>query len=262
MKNNFISILITNYNKSKFLKKSLKSVTSQNYRNYEIIIFDDCSTDKSINIIKKFNKINLITNNKKKTNSSALNQINGLKQAYLKSKGKIICLMDSDDFFKKNKLSEINRYFKINKTKNIVYNLPIVGKKNSFEISKKGNLNVWPTIFPTSCISLKRHYLEFFFKNIEFKKYENLEIDARINIFFKFYFNEYNILDKSLTNYNYDSLGITSNIPKYSKLWWLRRAEAFDYLKFIFLKKNKSFQPNIDYFITKVICFIINFFKQ
>ena len=93
MKNNFISILITNYNKSKFLKKSLKSVTSQDYRNYEIIIFDDCSTDKSINIIKKFNKINLITNNKKKTNSSALNQINGLKQAYLKSKGKIICLI-------------------------------------------------------------------------------------------------------------------------------------------------------------------------
>ena len=35
MKNNFISILITNYNKSKFLNKSLKSVLNQNYRNYE-----------------------------------------------------------------------------------------------------------------------------------------------------------------------------------------------------------------------------------
>ena len=67
MKNNeeFISILITNYNKSKFLKKSLDSLKKQNYKNFEIIIFDDCSTDNSLKIIKKFKKINLITNKKK-----------------------------------------------------------------------------------------------------------------------------------------------------------------------------------------------------
>ena len=41
MKNNFISILITNYNKEKFLNKSLKSVLNQTYSNYEIILFDD-----------------------------------------------------------------------------------------------------------------------------------------------------------------------------------------------------------------------------
>ena len=66
MKNNFISILITNYNKSKFLNKSLKSVLNQNYRNYEIIIFDDNSLDNSLEIIKKYKKINLIQNNNKK----------------------------------------------------------------------------------------------------------------------------------------------------------------------------------------------------
>ena len=66
MKNNeeFISILITNYNKSKFLKISLHSLKKQNYKNFEIIIFDDCSTDNSLEIIKKFKKINLITNKK------------------------------------------------------------------------------------------------------------------------------------------------------------------------------------------------------
>ena len=66
MKNNFISILITNYNKSKFLNKSLKSVLNQNYRNYEIIIFDDNSLDNSLEIIKKYKNINLIQNNNKK----------------------------------------------------------------------------------------------------------------------------------------------------------------------------------------------------
>ena len=93
MKYNLISILITNYNKSKFLEKSLKSVQLQNYKNYEVIIFDDASTDNSLKIIKKFKKMKLIINKKKLYNSSALNQINGLKKAFFKSKGKIICLM-------------------------------------------------------------------------------------------------------------------------------------------------------------------------
>ena len=57
MKNNFISILITNYNKEKFLKKCLNSIKNQNYKNYEVILFDDCSTDNSLKIIKDFKKI-------------------------------------------------------------------------------------------------------------------------------------------------------------------------------------------------------------
>ncbi len=82
MKNNFISILITNYNKSRFLYKSLKSVSSQNYKNYEIIIFDDCSIDNSIKIINQFKKIKLIKNKKKRENSPALNQIKGIKRTF------------------------------------------------------------------------------------------------------------------------------------------------------------------------------------
>ena len=66
MKKNQISILITNYNKQKFLKKSLRSCINQTYKNKEILLYDDCSTDKSIDIIKKFKKIKLIINKKKK----------------------------------------------------------------------------------------------------------------------------------------------------------------------------------------------------
>ena len=69
MKNNLISILITNYNKDKFLTKCLYSIKNQNYNNYEVIIFDDCSTDNSLNIIRKFKKVRLIKN-KKRTNKS------------------------------------------------------------------------------------------------------------------------------------------------------------------------------------------------
>ena len=259
MKFNSISILITNFNKSKFLKKSLRNIQNQNYLNYETIIFDDVSTDNSIKIIKKFKKIKLIINKKKFHSSPALNQIYGLKKAFLKSRGKLICLMDADDYFKRNKLLEINRYFEVHKKKKVLYNLPILSARNNFEISKISKNRVWPVIFPTSCISVRRDFLKLFFRNVGSKKYQNLEIDARINIFFNFYLNEYNVLKKKLTIYNYDYLGITSKIPKYSRNWWLRRSEAFDYLKIICLKKRLLFKKNIDYLITKIMSFIFKF---
>ena len=63
-----ISILITNYNKSQFLDKTIKSLKLNNFKNYEIILFDDASTDNSLNILKKFNNVKLIKNKKKNIN--------------------------------------------------------------------------------------------------------------------------------------------------------------------------------------------------
>ena len=121
--NNFISVLITNFNKSKYLKKSLNSLKKQNYKNYEIIFFDDKSTDQSLKIVKKIKKVIIIKNFTKKS-SAPLNQINGVDKAFKRSKGNIICLMDADDFFFKNKLLSISKFFDENKEKNIVFNYP------------------------------------------------------------------------------------------------------------------------------------------
>ena len=74
-----ISILITNYNKSKFLKKTINSLKINSYKNYEIILFDDASTDDSLVKLKEFRNIKLIKNKKKKYKSSALNQIRNFR---------------------------------------------------------------------------------------------------------------------------------------------------------------------------------------
>ena len=60
MKKKLASIIVTNYNKEKYLKKSVTSLVSQSYSKKEIIIYDDSSTDNSINIIQKFKSIKLI----------------------------------------------------------------------------------------------------------------------------------------------------------------------------------------------------------
>ena len=158
-KNNFISILITNYNKEHFLKKSLKSVCKQNFKNYEIILYDDCSSDNSLKIIKKFKKIKLIRNFKKNQNKSGPhNQITGILEAFKRSKGNIICLMDSDDYFFKNKLLIVDKIFTRHKVFNCIFNLP---KSNEIQFkfrNKKTKFSIWPTIFPTSCISFRRSF--------------------------------------------------------------------------------------------------------
>ena len=62
-----ISVIIVNYNNAKYLKRSLDSVINQQYEDKEIIIVDDMSTDKSINILKEYkNKVKIIQNKKKK----------------------------------------------------------------------------------------------------------------------------------------------------------------------------------------------------
>ena len=61
-----ISVIIVNYNNAKYLKRSLDSVINQQYKNKEIIIVDDMSTDKSIKVLKEYeNKVKIIQNKKR-----------------------------------------------------------------------------------------------------------------------------------------------------------------------------------------------------
>lgn len=257
MKDNKISILITSYNKSRFLKKTLSKLVSQKYKNFEIIVFDDHSTDNSIDIIKSFKKVKLIQNKKMKKNTPPLCQIEGIKKTFEISKGDILCLLDADDYFKNNKLRNINNYFLNNPSKKIVYDEPLASKKNNFKISKKRLFQIWPNTFPTSCISVRRKYFKLFLNNLYENKFQNLEIDTRIMLFFKFYIQQYNILNNKLTIYNFDVNGITANIPKFSKKWWIRRSQAFEYLRLVLKKKNLSLNFNYDYFITLMISTLI-----
>ena len=57
-----VSILVINYNNSKFIKECINSLKSQTYDKIEIIFYDDNSRDDSMKIIKKFKKIKIINN--------------------------------------------------------------------------------------------------------------------------------------------------------------------------------------------------------
>jgi glycosyltransferase involved in cell wall biosynthesis len=256
MKKNYISILITNHNKNKYLKKNIKSCLNQDYDNFEVIVYDDRSTDNSVKTLKKFKKIKLIQNN---TNYyfPPLNQIEGLMQAFKKSRGNIICLLDADDYFYSDKLKLINSFFNLNKKKNIAFDIPFSKYKNFQPKTKKHYYSIWPSIVPTSGISLRRKTLKNFFMLSEIKKHQHLEIDSRIMIFSYHFLNEINFIKKKITYYNIDENGISSKYKKFSKLWWYKRIEAFNYLKYILKKKNKDFIISFDFMITSLIYYFL-----
>jgi glycosyltransferase involved in cell wall biosynthesis len=102
--NPLVSILVINYNNSKFIKECIRSLKSQTYKKIEIIFFDDNSKDNSLEVIKRFKNIKVLKN-KTQTKFGSFNQINGFKKSLHKSRGEIILLLDSDDFFKKLKVS-------------------------------------------------------------------------------------------------------------------------------------------------------------
>ena len=49
-----VSVILPNYNHSKYLDERIQSILNQTYTNYELIILDDCSTDDSRKIIERF----------------------------------------------------------------------------------------------------------------------------------------------------------------------------------------------------------------
>ena len=254
MNKNLASILITNYNKKNFIKNSVKSAKNQNYIYKEIILYDDRSTDGSIKIIKKFKNIKLLSNKNKKKSSSPLNQINAIIKSFEKSKGNYIFLLDGDDQFKVNKLSKIITLFKNNEKINMIQDKPYLRKqKKILNLKlKKHIFSIWPSIYPTSCISIRRTFFTNFLKYINKNKFPNLEIDARLTIF-AYLTNNLNVISESLTTYNHDSLGITSNYKKFSLIWWKKRFEAFEYFKYLAIKLNIKFKKSPDYFFTVLI---------
>ena len=135
---NLVSILITNYNKGSFIKKTIESCLNQNYKNKEILLFDDCSVDNSLNIINRYKKnVRLVSNKNKQFKSAPLNQINGIIRLFKKSRGSIIFLLDGDDQFKKNKLKYIFNLFEKSENLNFIQDKPYLTKNKELMYLKK-----------------------------------------------------------------------------------------------------------------------------
>ena len=107
-KKQLVSIVINCYNGEKYLNKTLNSVLSQTYNNFEVIFFDNCSTDKSSKIFKSFNDIRFkyFKTNKK------ISLYKSRNLALRKCKGNFITFLDADDWWERDFLKSRKKFFK------------------------------------------------------------------------------------------------------------------------------------------------------
>ena len=258
-----ISVLITNFNNKKFLKDCLDSLKKNKFKNFEIIVVDDKSNDGSIKLLKQIKNIKLIKT-KTKTKFASFNQIKAYYEGFKKSKGQIICFLDSDDFFKKNKLSFISDFFQKNKNTQIIFDKPIIffDKIRKFKMKinfRSKYLIPWPQFPPQSCISVRRKYLDRLFKKVMFFKYPNTWFDFRITCQTVIDYQKIHIIKHYLTFYRqHPNSQIINYKKKFSINWWKKREEAHQFQNFLFKKNRKLVNYSLDKFFTKFINIFID----
>ena len=105
------------HNGERYLKQSLKSVLIQTYKNWELIFWDNSSTDDSKQVFKSFKDKRF-----KYFKSSKFNTLYKSRNlAIKKCKGDLICFLDTDDWWSKNKLLSQIKLFKKNKNISFVF---------------------------------------------------------------------------------------------------------------------------------------------
>lgn len=106
-----VSIICPAYNSEKYIEQTLDSIFSQTLQDFEIIIVDDCSKDKTIDIVKKYNdpRIKLFNNTENKGAAYCRNL------ALEKASGEYIAFLDTDDLWLPTKLEKQIKFMEENK---------------------------------------------------------------------------------------------------------------------------------------------------
>lgn len=89
-----VSVIVTSYNREQYIAETIKSILVSSYQHYEVIVVDDCSTDDTVAIAKKFERDNRVS---VYINERNLGQFKNRNHAASFAKGKYIKYCDSDD---------------------------------------------------------------------------------------------------------------------------------------------------------------------
>lgn len=109
LNDDLVSIIMPSYNTAPYIEESIKSVLNQTYKNWELIIVDDCSTDNTDTVVGPYLKDNRINYLKNEKNSGAAVSRN---RALREAKGRWIAFLDSDDLWYPEKLEKQIKFMK------------------------------------------------------------------------------------------------------------------------------------------------------
>jgi len=267
-KKNLISIVLNCYNGEKFLRESLVSIQNQQYKNWELIFWDNKSNDNSKKIFKSFKNKKFKYFCAKK--HASLYEARNL--AIEKCSGEFISFLDADDTWEKDKLKKQVKFFK-NKKVGVVYgNLWLLRekfkKKKIFskqqllngmifnEIFKNYNIGIITTLIRTKI--LKNNKLKF---NKKFNHIGDFDLFIKLSKLC-----EFKAIQEPIATYRIhgDNLSLKNTYREIEELrnWLKKNKSTLNYhqkhmmqkrienRKFMFLKLEKNFFTTFVFFLS------------
>lgn len=162
-----VSIIVPTYNHEKFLVQRLQSIFNQTFQDFEIILLDDCSTDESQLILKKYclhPKVSNIVFNKINSGSPFKQWQKGINLA----KGKYIWIAESDDFCENNFLHKLLEPLIVDSSLGIAYcqsdDVDVNGEslRSRVHYTEQFSPNIWKESFVIEGKKFVELYLSFF----------------------------------------------------------------------------------------------------
>jgi len=233
--NSLVSIITPCYNAESFIADTIESVLAQTYQNWEMIIVDDCSSDKSRDIVERYTKkdirIQLVKNERNIGVAKSRNN------AISKASGKYIAFLDSDDMWLSRKLEMQLELMKNEKSSMsyTAYNTtdenntpiayhPVIEKVSYIDLLKK------PSIIGTLTLIYDTHkFGKLYFKTVGHEDYiMKLHMLKKINFAIG--------INTSLAKYRIHNNSLSSNKLSAAKWVWdiYRNSEKLSFTKSLF----------------------------
>ena len=265
----FFTVIIPLYNKEKYIENAIKSIINQTFTDFELLIINDCSTDKSVEIASKFlsEKVHLIHH--EKNSGLAATRNTGIKKAT----SNYVTFLDADDLWKPHFLEKIFHLFQnfpearifrtnyeeiwnktIKKPHNGSESLPtdFAGYVNFFKINLKQGLYNHGSV----CLH-KEVYEKVGFYNENIQLSQDLDFNIRANYHFKLAYDNsvqmsyFMQTDNQLTRSSLQN----KTIPDYDNYedWTKNNSDLKKYLDFERYVLGKRLKKNNDFRWKKMI---------
>ena len=158
-----VTVYILNYNYSSYIDKAIKSVLDQTYRNLEILVIDDGSTDNSMDVIRNYSdQVKVVQQNN-------IGLVKSIVKAFSIAKGEYVVRLDADDWLAPNCIEMLVK--KIEEDKNIALVFPDYFEVDEFghtirrikrhDFSGNGNVSMYDQPAHGACtLTRKEHYFD------------------------------------------------------------------------------------------------------
>ena len=243
------SVVIPLYNKEKYIQNTIESALNQTFKDFEIIVVNDGSTDNSAQVIEKSfcQNSNIQLFNRNNHGLSATRNF-----GITKAKGEIIALLDADDLWNPNYLSSLyelyekfpkadlygSDYIELYSEKNFLEpkkNISKTLKNTSFLVDDFFKVSMYQPIFTASNFAFKKSVFNTVQFNESTQYAEDIEFFIKCNLNFKL-------------AYMYRPLAeVYFNIPNQMTKAGFKGKTIIDFNQFeVFIDKNKSLKKYLD----------------